>query len=77
MNNALANLEADIATSSSGVAVLNSNGGPVFHAILFKYANNYYSGIMMTYNSENYYPTIAFRRNATTFEVTFLSKIIG
>lgn len=48
---ALDNLHNSIASKTSGVVELESNGGPLYYTVLLKYADNYYSGYLSTYSS--------------------------
>jgi len=48
---ALDSLVATISSKSSGIIQLESGGGPVFHAILCKYSDLYFSGFVLSYLS--------------------------
>lgn len=63
----ISNIEDIIPGISSGIAALPYRGTGVFsHALIFKYSDNYYSGIVMSYGSDGIY---FFRKSTNYFSI--------
>ena len=70
MGSALDRINTNIASYSSGIHEVSSGGGPVFTAVLGKYSDTYYSGLMFYYSSNICY---LFRRNGTAYSIYRIS----
>lgn len=72
----LESLDQNITTHNTGIIQLSA-GGPVHFAILFKYSDTYYWGLIGTYNSSSAYPTLIFKRSGTNYEIVPLGRPVA
>lgn len=63
----LENLVSNISSHPTGVIVLDSGGGPVWHCVLCKLTDSYFSGIVMSYNGDMYF--IVYRNGVRQFRI--------
>lgn len=71
LGNVLDKIDNSINTRSTGVFTITSDGGPVYGVVLFKYLNNYYSGVLLHYENPEY--IIQFSRANTKKEFAIIN----